>query len=223
MEYYNQHSGNQRQSCLHVPKLPCMDEKWPLAVAGETGCFQTLAPDWSRLSFTARTLLFYSYKISVTIPLSDLFAGVTVQGMERNKCHRSKPTSNQQKANKTTPKKKNVNKSHGFHLQPHHFQAPVHTLQGWFESSYRARKHWEQSGEGAEPIPWSPIIRCARPWRETRAQSAINKGVWECRVVTVARIFSDRHHAFYETCLYHSSKSKTFFQPLVGMLWAKEL
>lgn len=118
--------------------------------------------------------------------------------------------------------RKNVNKSHGIHLQPHHFQATAHTLQWWFESNYTARKHWEQSGEGAEPIPWSPIIRCARPWRETRAKSAINKGAWE-GVVTVTRISSDRHRASYETCLYHRGKPKMFFQPLLGMFWAKGL
>lgn len=83
-------------------------------------------------------------------------------------------------------------------------------------------QHWKQSGKGTEPIPWSPIIRCARPWRETRAQSAINKGAWKGRVVTGTKMFSDRHLVSYETCLYHRGISKAFFQPLVGMLWGKK-
>lgn len=81
------------------------------------------------------------------------------------------------------------------------------------------KKQWKQSGKGTEPIPWSPIIRCARPWRETRAQSAMNKGAWEGGVVTVTKMFCDRH-LFPMRCLYHRQKSKSIFQPLVGMLWA---
>lgn len=81
------------------------------------------------------------------------------------------------------------------------------------------KKQWKQSGKGTEPIPWSPIIRCARPWRETRAQSAMNKGAREGGVVTVTKTFCDRH-LFPMRCLYHRGKSKSIFQPLVGMLWA---
>lgn len=81
------------------------------------------------------------------------------------------------------------------------------------------KKQWKQSGKGTEPIPWSPIIRCARPWRETRAQSAMNKGAREGGVVTLTKMFCDRH-LFPIRCLYHREKSKSIFQPLVGMLWA---
>lgn len=81
------------------------------------------------------------------------------------------------------------------------------------------KKQWKQSGKGTEPIPWSPIIRCARPWRETRAQSAMNKGAREGGVVTLTKMFCDRH-LFPMRCLYHRGKSKSIFQPLVGMLWA---
>ena len=81
------------------------------------------------------------------------------------------------------------------------------------------KKQWKQSGKGTEPIPWSPIIRCARPWRETRAQSAMNKGAREGGVVTVTKMFCDRH-LFPMRCLYHRGKSKSIFQPLVVMLWA---
>lgn len=105
--------------------------------------------------------------------------------------------------------KKKWKQKYVFNLQPENLQACSHPLQWWCESSYETRKHWKQSGKGTEPIPWSPIIRCARPWRETRAQSAINKGAWEGRVVTVTKMFSDRHLVSYETCLYHRSKSKS--------------
>ena len=118
---------------------------------------------------------------------------------------------------------KKCEQSYAFYLQPDNLQAFAHPLQQWFESSWKTRKHWKQSGKGTEPIPWSPIIRCARPWRETRAQSAINKGAWEGRVVTVTKMFSDRHLVSYETCLYHRGKSKAFFQLQVGMLWGKDL
>lgn len=139
--------------------------------------------------------------------MSHLFADIIVQTMKENKNQNSKPISNQQIKGKKTWK--NANKSYVFNLQPDKLQAFAHSLQWWFESSYRTRKHWKQSGKGTEPIPWSPIIRCARPWRETRAQSAINKGAWEGRVVAVTKMFSDRHLVSYETCLYHRGKSKS--------------
>lgn len=161
-------------------------------------------------------------RVSAKFLMPYLFADVTVRGIEGYKCHRSKTTSNQQieaekKHEKMWTKAMYFICSHIISKHP-----PILCSDG-FESSYRTREHWKQSGKGAEPIPWSPIIRCARPWRETRAQSAINKGAWEGRIVTVTKMFSDRHLASYETCPYHRGKSKTFFQPLVGMLWGKEL
>lgn len=138
--------------------------------------------------------------------MSYLVADIIVQRIKENKIKGA----NQYQTNKGEKNTwKNVNKNYVFNLQPDNLQAFAHPLQWWFESSYRTRKHWKQSGKGTEPIPWSPIIRCARPWRETRAQSAINKGAWEGRVVTVTKMFSDRHLVSYETCLYHRGKSKS--------------
>ena len=132
-----------------------------------------------------------------------------MQRMNKNKSQKSKPKIKPTNKGEKKHMKKNVNKSHIFNLQPDNLQAFPHPLQWWFESSYKTRKHWKQSGKGTEPIPWSPIIRCARPWRETRAQSAINKGAWEGRVVKVTKMFSDRHLVSCETCLFLRGKSKS--------------
>lgn len=154
------------------------------------------------------------------IIMSHLFADTIVQRMKENKSQRSKPKSNQQIKGRKTHEKK-VNKSYVFNLQPDYLQALVHPLQWWFESSYKTRKHWKQSGKGTEPIPWSPIIRCARPWRETRAQSAINKGAWEGRVVTVTKMFGDRHRFPMRHVCITEANQKAFFQPLVECFGAK--
>ena len=113
---------------------------------------------------------------------------------------------------------KKCEQSYAFYLQPDNLQAFAHPLQQWFESSWRTRKHWKQSGKGTEPIPWSPIIRCARPWRETRAQSAINKGAWEGRVVTVTKMFSDRSSILNENINTRSTKSYDWAENLTEIL-----
>lgn len=143
--------------------------------------------------------------------MSHLFSDITGQRMNKNKkteSQRSKPQIKPTYKENNTREKK-CEQKYVFNLQPANLQACAHPWQWWRESSYETRTHWKQSGKGTEPIPWSPIIRCARPWRETRAQSAINKGAWEGGVVTWQKMFSDRHLVSYETCLYHRSKSKS--------------
>lgn len=144
---------------------------------------------------------------SVTISYITLICRYYSARNEENKSQRSKPKSNHQKKVRKTHHKMWTKAMYLICSQKICKHVSIHCRDGW--KQLQNNKTLKQSGKGTEPIPWSPIIRCARPWRETRAESAINKGAWEGRLVTVTKMFSARHLVYYETCLYHRCKLKS--------------
>lgn len=143
-------------------------------------------------------MLINVWKLSITSSYVSFICRYSAR-MKENKSQRSKPIPNQQIKGRKHMKK--CEQSYAFYLQPDNLQAFAHPFAAmvWkrLENKKTLKAEWEKE---QSPYLWSPI-RCARPWRETRAQSAINKGAWEGRVVTVTKMFSDRHLVSYEMCL----------------------